>query len=125
MAGFGFGFVVVVVRTLVRCMVGLVVLFVMADFLFLLWRSWSERGLRAGRYKAFSLQFFNLQLCSVLSAIDVIDSIIVVDERGAGIRPIKHPLPSTCVAKVFFPGAVVAVGWASTPVFFPLLYRRT
>lgn len=43
------GFVVVVVRALVRCMVGLIVVFVMADFLFLLWWSWSIRSLRTGK----------------------------------------------------------------------------
>lgn len=36
----------VVARALARCMVGLLVAFVMAELLSLVWRSWSERGLR-------------------------------------------------------------------------------
>ncbi len=46
----------VAVGALVRCMVRLVVVFVIADFLFLLWRSWSDRGLRTGREEAIFLQ---------------------------------------------------------------------
>lgn len=46
----------VVVGALVRGMVRLVVVFVIADSLFLLWRSWSDRGKRTGRKKAIFLQ---------------------------------------------------------------------
>lgn len=50
--------VVVVVRAFVRRMVRLMVVFMMADFLFLLWRSRSERGLRTGRENAILLQIW-------------------------------------------------------------------
>lgn len=46
------------VGALARRVVRLVVAVVIADFLFLLWRSWSERGLRAGQKKAVFLQFW-------------------------------------------------------------------
>lgn len=115
----------VVVGPLVRCMVRCVVVFVRDDFLFLLWRSWSERGLGIDREKAIFLQFFKLQLYPVMSAVDVLHSVIVVDEGGAGIRPIKHPVPCTFMAKVSFPGAVVAVDSGSTRVFSTLLHRST
>lgn len=120
-AGAGF----VVVGGLMRCMVRLVVVFVMAGFLFLLRRSWSERGLRAGREKAIFLQVFNLNLYPVLSAVDVLHGVIMVDEWGAGIRSIKHSVSCTCMAKVTFLGAVVAVGGGSTLVLSPLLHWRT
>lgn len=51
----------VVVSGLVRCMVRLMVAFVMADFLLLLWRAWSERGLRRGGQIAIFLQFWRKQ----------------------------------------------------------------
>lgn len=38
---------------------------------------------------------FNLQPYPVLSALDVVHTVIVIDEGRGGIRPIKHPLVCT------------------------------
>lgn len=103
-----------------RCMVRL-----MVDFLFLLRWSWSARGQGTGREIAIFLQFLNLQPNPVLSTLDVLHSVIVVDERGGWIRPIEHSLPCTRMAIVSLPGAVVAVGRGPTPVSSLLLLRNT
>lgn len=98
-----------------------VVVFVMPDLRFLLWRSWCDRGLTGVGETAILLQFFNLQLSPVLSAVDVLHGVVVVDERDADKHPIEHPLPCARVAEVSFPGAVVAVGRRSTVVLAFLL----
>lgn len=115
MTGAGF----VVVRVLVRC----VVIVVMADFLFLLWWSWSYRGLR-GSGNIAVLQFVKLEMYPVFSAVNVPQSVIRVNEGCAGIHPFEHPLPCTRMAKVAFLRAVVAVGWRSATVFSLLRHRR-
>lgn len=51
----------VVVRSLVRCSIRLMVVFVMADFLFLLWWAWSETGVRRDGDIAIFLQFCRKQ----------------------------------------------------------------
>lgn len=48
----------VVVRTLVRCTVRLMVVFMIADFLFFLWWFWSEESLSAGGKNAVFLKFW-------------------------------------------------------------------
>lgn len=42
---------------------------------------------------------FNLNLNPVLSAFDVLHSVVVIYEWGAGISSIKHPLSCTCLKK--------------------------
>lgn len=118
MAGF------VVVGGMVRCVVMLVAVSVMAHFLFLFWRSRCDRGLGGGGEIAVILQIFNFVLYPVLSAVDVLHCVVVVDERDAGKHSIKHPMPCTHMSKVSFLGAVVAVGRRSSSVLFPLLHRR-
>lgn len=49
---------IVVVRSMPRGMVGLVVGFMKADLLFLLWGSWCEKGLRKRLKTTIFLQFW-------------------------------------------------------------------
>lgn len=48
----------VVIRTLVRCTVRLMVVFMIADFLFFLWWFWSEGSLSVGGKNAVFLKFW-------------------------------------------------------------------
>lgn len=48
----------VVIRTLVRCTARLMVVFMIADFLFFLWWFWSEGGLSVGGKNAILLKFW-------------------------------------------------------------------
>lgn len=42
---------------------------------------------------------FYLHLYPMCPAVDVLHGVIVVDERGARVRPIEHSLPRTCLKK--------------------------
>lgn len=66
----------VVLWGLVRRMVKLVVVFIMADFLFLLWRPWSERDLRCGGEIATFLQFWEKQKCKALNGLIMSSSLL-------------------------------------------------